>query len=453
MSKIKALILSAGKGTRMKSALPKVMHKVCGKEMVNHVITASKKAGVSEITAILGHGSDKVKDILDEDINIVIQKEQLGTGHAVKIAKETISKTDTVVVLCGDTPLIQPATLENLFKYHNTNKYHATVLTTTVDNPNGYGRIIRDNNNDLTKIVEQKDATNEELQVREINSGIYCFNGESLLNALDKLTNDNAQNEYYLTDTLEIIKDSGAKIGAYNGADIKELMGVNSRLELAKAESIMRDKINEKHMVNGVTLINPSCTYIECDVEIGNDSIIYPGVMLKGKTTIGSNCVIDMNSSIENSTIKNNSIVKNSTIVDSVVGKNTTIGPYAYLRPKTVLGDNVKIGDFVEVKNATIGNNSKASHLTYIGDAQVGENVNIGCGVVFVNYDGKNKAKSIVKDGAFIGSNSNLVAPVTIEEKGYVATGSTITNNVPQRALAIARERQINKLDWNKDRF
>lgn len=453
MSKIKALILSAGKGTRMKSALPKVMHKVCGKEMVNHVIKASREAGVSEITAILGHGSNKVKKILNPDVNIVTQEEQLGTGHAVMVAKETISKSDTIVVLCGDTPLIQPTTLKNLFKYHNDNNYHATVLTTTVDNPTGYGRIIRDSNNDLVKIVEQKDANKEEIKVNEINSGIYCFNGGSLLNALDKLTNNNAQNEYYLTDTLEIIKNNGFKIGAYNGANIKELMGVNSRLELAQAESIMRDRINKHHMTNGVTILDPASTYIECDVAIKSDTIIYPGVMLKGDTSIGENCTIEMNSSIENSIVKNNSTVKNSTIVDSMIGENTTVGPYAYLRPKTILGDNVKIGDFVEVKNSTIGDNSKASHLAYIGDAEVGQNVNIGCGVVFVNYDGKNKAKSIVKDGAFIDSNSNLVAPVTVEEKGYVATGSTITNDVPQRALAIARERQINKLDWNKDRF
>ena len=452
----KAIILAAGKGTRMKSKYPKVIHKVCGKEMVNHVISVSKKAGVNDIVAILGHESDVVKEKLPKDTMIAMQTEQLGTGHAVKMAKEYINDEDTIVVLCGDTPLIKEDTLQRLFSYHLENGYHATVLTTKVDNPTGYGRIIRDNNEDLLKIVEQKDANEEEKAVKEINSGIYCFNGKSLREALDLIDNNNAQGEYYLTDTIYIMRDKGLKVGAYNGSTIEELMGVNSRVELSKAEEIMRKRINEAHMVNGVTIIDTNSTNIESDVEIGNDTIIYPGVMLKGNTKIGINCTIEMNSSIENSTIGNNTEVKNSTIVDSIVGENTTVGPYAYLRPNSNIGNNVKIGDFVEVKNATIEDNSKASHLSYIGDAHVGKNVNIGGGVVFVNYDGKNKFKSIVKDGAFVGSNSNLVAPVTIEEDGYIATGSTITDDVPKSALAIARERQVIKENWvekkrNKD--
>ena len=444
----KAIILAAGKGTRMKSKYPKVIHKVCGKEMVNHVINVSKKAGVNDIVAILGHESDVVKERLPKDTMIAMQTEQLGTGHAVKMAKEYINDEDTIVVLCGDTPLIKEDTLQRLFSYHLENGYHATVLTTKVDNPTGYGRIIRDNNEYLLKIVEQKDANEEEKAVKEINSGIYCFNGKSLREALDLIDNNNAQGEYYLTDTIYIMRDKGLKVGAYNGSTIEELMGVNSRVELSKAEEIMRKRINESHMVNGVTIIDTNSTYIESDVEIGNDTIIYPGVMLKGNTKIGINCTIEMNSSIENSIIGNNTEVMNSTIVDSIVGENTTVGPYAYLRPKSNIGNNVKIGDFVEVKNATIEDNSKASHLSYIGDAHVGKNVNIGCGVVFVNYDGKNKFKSIVKDGAFVGSNSNLVAPVTVEEDGYIATGSTITEDVPKSALAIARERQVVKEKW-----
>ena len=444
----KAIILAAGKGTRMKSKYPKVIHKVCGKEMVNHVINVSQKSGVNDIVVILGHESDVVKERLPKDSMIAMQTEQLGTGHAVKMAKEYINDEDTIVVLCGDTPLIKEDTLKRLFAYHLENEYHATVLTTKVDNPTGYGRIIRDNNEDLLKIVEQKDANEEEKAIKEINSGIYCFNGKSLRESLDLIDNNNAQGEYYLTDTIYIMRDRGQKVGAYNGSTIEELMGVNSRVELSKAEEIMRRRINESHMVNGVTIIDTNSTYIESDVEIGNDTIIYPGVMLKGNTKIGSNCVIEMNSAIENSTIGDNTEVKNSTIIDSVVGENTTVGPYAYLRPKSNIGNNVKIGDFVEVKNATIEDNSKASHLSYIGDAHVGKDVNIGCGVVFVNYDGKNKFKSVVKDGAFIGSNSNLVAPVIVEEDGYIATGSTITNDVPKGALAIARERQVVKEGW-----
>lgn len=444
----KAIILAAGKGTRMKSKYPKVIHKVCGKEMVNNVINVSQKSGVNDIVVILGHESDVVKERLPKDSMIAMQTEQLGTGHAVKMAKEYINDEDTIVVLCGDTPLIKEDTLKRLFAYHLENEYHATVLTTKVDNPTGYGRIIRDNNEDLLKIVEQKDANEEEKAVKEINSGIYCFNGKSLRESLDLIDNNNAQGEYYLTDTIYIMRDRGQKVGAYNGSTIEELMGVNSRVELSKAEEIMRRRINEAHMVNGVTIIDTNSTYIESDVEIGNDTIIYPGVMLKGNTKIGSNCVIEMNSAIENSIIGDNTEVKNSTIIDSVVGENTTVGPYAYLRPKSNIGNNVKIGDFVEVKNATIEDNSKASHLSYIGDAHVGKDVNIGCGVVFVNYDGKNKFKSVVKDGAFIGSNSNLVAPVIVEEDGYIATGSTITNDVPKGALAIARERQVVKEGW-----
>jgi bifunctional UDP-N-acetylglucosamine pyrophosphorylase/glucosamine-1-phosphate N-acetyltransferase len=444
----KAIILAAGKGTRMKSKYPKVIHKVCGKEMVNHVIDVSKKSGVKDIVAILGHGCDVVKEKLPTDTMIAMQTEQLGTGHAVKMAKDYIKDEDTIVVLCGDTPLIKEETLKRLFDYHLENGYHTTVLTTEVDNPTGYGRIIRDENQDLLKIVEQKDANEEEKLVKEINSGIYCFNGKSLRESLYLLDNNNAQGEYYLTDTIQIMRNKGLKVGAYNGSTIEELMGVNSRVELSRAEDIMRKRINETHMVNGVTIIDTNSTYIEADVQIGNDTIVYPGTMIRGNTIIGSNCIIGMNSNITNSKIGDYTEIENSTIIDSIVGENTNIGPYAYLRPNSNIGNNVKIGDFVEVKNATIEDNSKASHLSYIGDAHVGKDVNIGCGVVFVNYDGKNKYKSVVKDGAFIGSNSNLVAPVTVEEKGFIATGSTITEDVPQGALAIARERQVVKEGW-----
>ena len=444
----KAIVLSAGKGTRMKSKLPKVVHKVCGKEMVNHVITASKSAGVQEVVTILGHQHDIVESVLPEGTVSVIQKEQLGTGHAVKIAKEHIKDDDTVVILCGDTPLVKGDTLKKLFSYHLENDFHATVLTAETENPRGYGRIIRDNNDKLLKIVEEKDANSQEKLIKEINSGIYCFNGKSLREALDLIKNDNSQGEFYLTDTIYIMRDKGLNVGAFKGSDIEEVIGVNSKVELAKAESIMRKQINEKHMLNGVTIIDPNSTYIDLDVKIEQDTIIYPGVSLQGNTKIERECIIGANTSIVDSKIGNNTDIKNSTIIESTVGENTNIGPYAYLRPNSVIGNNCKIGDFVEVKNATIGDNSKASHLAYVGDANIGKNVNIGCGVVFVNYDGKNKFKSTVKDNAFIGSNSNIVAPVMIEEFAYIATGSTITEDIPNGALAIARTRQTNKENW-----
>ena len=444
----KAIILAAGKGTRMKSKYPKVIHKVCGKEMVNHIIDVSKRSGVKDVVAILGHESEVVKKVLPKDTMIAMQTKQLGTGHAVKMAKEYINDEDTIVILCGDTPLIKEETLKKLFDYHIENDYTVTVLTTKVENPNGYGRVIRDKNGDLLKIVEQKDGNEQELEVNEINSGIYCFKGEMLRESLDLLDNNNAQGEYYLTDTIKILRDKGFKVGAFNGSTIEELMGVNSRVELSKAENLMRKRINEFHLLNGITIINPDNTYIEANVEIGQDTIIYPGAMLHGNTKIGNECIIGMNTSITNSIIGDGTEIINSTVKDSTVGENTTIGPYAYLRPNSNIGNNVKIGDFVEVKNATIEDYSKASHLSYIGDAHVGKGVNIGCGVVFVNYDGKNKFKSIVKDGAFIGSNSNLVSPVTVEENGYIATGSTITEDVPNGALAIARQRQVIKEGW-----
>ncbi len=445
---LKSIILAAGKGTRMKSKLPKVLHKVCGTEMVNHVVNIAMKAGCTENVVILGHEAQMVKDNLQNNIKTAIQEEQLGTGHAVMMAKDNIKEDDKIVVLCGDTPLIKESTLQRLFDYHKENKCVATVLTTKVDNPIGYGRLIRDSNKDVLKIVEQKDATEEEAKVNEINSGIYCFNGKDLKMSLSKISNNNNQGEYYLTDVIEILKNEGLKVGAYEGSTIEELMGVNSRVDLQRAENILKNRINQYHMENGVTIIDTNNTYIECDVKIGMDTIIYPGTIIKGNTTIGEDCTIGANCRIENSSINNNVEIQSSTIIDSTVGNNTTVGPYAYLRPNSLIGENVKIGDFVEVKNSTIGDNSKASHLAYIGDASIGKNVNIGCGVVFVNYDGKNKFKAVVEDNAFIGSNCNIVAPVIVKEEGYVATGSTITDDVPKGALSIARARQVNKEGW-----
>ena len=444
----KAIILAAGKGTRMKSTHPKVVHKVCGKEMVNHVIDAAHSAGVNETIVVLGHGIDEVKKAVGDDVKIAVQKEQLGTAHAVRMAEESVNEDDTVVVLCGDTPLIEADTLEDLFEYHDKGEFAVTVLTTSVEDPTGYGRIIRDSKGNLLKIVEQKDASEEEKAVKEINSGIYCFNGKFLKESLAKVDNNNAQGEYYLPDTIEIIRNSNGKAGAYMGASIEELMGVNSRNQLSNAERIMRRRINEKHMTNGVTIIDPEATYIDADVEIGNDTIIFPGCMLRKGSKIGIACEIGPQTSMENSIVGDYTSVKKSEIIDASVGDHTKVGPYAYLRPKAQVGNNCKVGDFVEMKNAKFGDGSKASHLSYIGDAEVGKNVNVGCGVVFVNYDGKNKFKSIVKDNAFVGSNSNLVAPVVVEEDTFIATGSTITEDIPTGCLAIARERQVLKEGW-----
>lgn len=443
---LKIVILAAGQGTRMKSKIPKVLHKVLDKPMLDHVMEAAQVVTNIKPIVVIGHMSDMVREHLGDKAEIALQEEQLGTGHAVMMAEHYIDDEDEVLILCGDTPLIKGETLKEMTKIKSEG-YAAVVMSAVEDDPTGYGRIIRDESNDFMRIREQKDASEEEKAIKEINAGMYIINGKLLKENLSKLSVNNAQREYYLTDVLEHIKNAGHRIGVYQ-ADKMEIMGVNSRLQLSEAERIMRLDVNKMHMANGVTLIDINSTYIDKNVKIGRDTIIYPNCHIKGNSVIGEDCIIRENTTIEDSHIEDHVTIKSSTILSSKVGARTTIGPYAYLRPKSVLGEDVKIGDFVEVKNAEIGNGSKASHLSYIGDAVVGKNVNIGCGVVFVNYDGKNKFKSIVEDNAFIGSNSNLVAPVTVKEGGYIATGSTVTVDVPEGALCVARAREVIKEGW-----
>ena len=443
---LKIVILAAGQGTRMKSKIPKVLHKVLDKPMLDHVMEAAQVVTNNKPIVVIGHMSDMVREHLGDKAEIALQEEQLGTGHAVMMAEHYIDDEDEVLILCGDTPLIKGETLKEMTKIKSEG-YAAVVMSAVEEDPTGYGRIIRDESDDFMRIREQKDASEEEKAIKEINAGMYIINGKLLKENLSKLSVNNAQREYYLTDVLEHIKNAGHRIGVYQ-ADKMEIMGVNSRLQLSEAERIMRLDVNKMHMANGVTLIDTNSTYIDKNVKIGRDTIIYPNCHIKGNSVIGEDCIIRENTTIEDSHIEDHVTIKSSTILSSKVGTRTTIGPYAYLRPKSVLGEDVKIGDFVEVKNAEIGNGSKASHLSYIGDAVVGKNVNIGCGVVFVNYDGKNKFKSIVEDNAFIGSNSNLVAPVTVKEGGYIATGSTVTVDVPEGALCVARAREVIKEGW-----
>ncbi|HBM75198.1 MAG TPA: bifunctional UDP-N-acetylglucosamine diphosphorylase/glucosamine-1-phosphate N-acetyltransferase GlmU [Clostridiaceae bacterium] len=455
MDNVCAVILAAGEGKRMKSKHPKVIHKLCGKPIIQHVVDSVTGAGISDIIVVIGHKAEEVKECVESDVDFALQEKQLGTGHAVMCASDLIKERNgngTTLILYGDSPLIKSETLCSLISYHRNNGFHGTVLTTEYDDPAGYGRVIRDSRGNVERIVEQKDATDEEKKVRECNSGIYCFETEKLLDALKLIKNDNAQKEYYLTDVIGAMKGLGLTIGAYSISDSTETVGINSRIQLADAASIMRRNIVNKLMLDGVTIINPESVYIDKDVSIGMDTVIYPGAIIEGKTTIGEDCIIGPNTRIVDSIIEDGADINSSVILESSVKAKAKIGPFAYIRPQSVIGEGAKIGDFVEVKKSVIGNGTKASHLTYIGDAEVGKNVNFGCGTITVNYDGNTKYKTLIGDNVFIGCNTNLVAPVKVNDNSYIAAGSTITDEVPEGALAIARERQTNKEGWAKKR-
>ncbi|WLR41924.1 bifunctional UDP-N-acetylglucosamine diphosphorylase/glucosamine-1-phosphate N-acetyltransferase GlmU [Bacillus carboniphilus] len=446
-----AVVLAAGQGTRMKSSLYKVLHPVCEKPMVEHVIDQVQKLNLEIIVTVVGHGADQVKQQLKNKSQFSLQNEQLGTAHAVMQTSEFLKgKKGTTIVLCGDTPLITAETISQLIGLHEKTKAKATVLTAIAKDPTGYGRIIRDNEGNVGKIVEHKDANEEELKVSEINTGTYCFDNEVLFDTLTKVKNDNAQGEYYLPDVIEILFKSNEKVSAFATNNFEETLGVNDRVALSQAEKYMKDRINRKHMKNGVTIIDPNQTYISDSVEVGKDTVIYPGTIIKGQTSIGEGCQVGPNSEIANSTIGNGTVIKQSVVHESEIKDQAVIGPFAHIRPSSFIDKNVKIGNFVEVKKSDIGSDSKVSHLSYIGDAEVGTNVNIGCGTITVNYDGKAKHLTKIEDDAFIGCNSNLIAPVKIGNKSTVAAGSTITEDVPANSLSIARSRQMNKLDYNK---
>lgn len=445
-----AIILAAGQGTRMKSNLPKVLHEIAGLSMVEHVVRSVRAANLESIYLVVGHQGDLVRAVTP-DVTHVVQNEQLGTGHAVNQCRDQLADFNGIVLVTyGDTPLFRGITFQNVLEYHRQAGVAATVITAEMLDPTGYGRIIRADDGYLTQIVEHKDATTEQRRISEINTGTYCFDSRLLFDYLTKITPNNVQSEYYLPDVIPLMIKDGHKVAGFCIDDPAESMGINDRVQLAEAESIMRQRINHEHMLNGVTIINPEQTYIDLDCKIGQDTVILPNTYVQNGTSIGNQCEIGSNVRLSGASIDNNVTIEQSVIVDSSIGEKTTVGPFAYIRPGTVINAECKIGDFVEVKNSTVGNNTKIPHHSYIGDSQVGSGVNVGCGTITCNYDGVKKYQTVIEDHVFIGSNSCLVAPVTIKEGAYVAAGSTITEDVPAQGLGIARARQVNKEGWKK---
>lgn len=448
--KLKSLILAAGKGTRMKSDLPKVIHKVNGVPMVKKIMNILDEIKVEENILILGHKKEVVLEAIGA-VNYVVQEEQLGTGHAIMMAEPKFKDYDgDIMVLCGDTPLLRAETLENLYKKHKKSGAVTTLLTSIYENPFGYGRIVKKDGK-VISIIEEKEADDEIKKIREVNAGVYIFDSKELWKALSKIDNKNDKGEYYLTDVIGIQVAEGKLIDSYILDDNVEILGVNSKIELAQADGVLRARKNRELMEAGAILIDPAATYIEDDVTVGRDTVIYPGALIQGKTEIGENCEILGNTRIIDCKIGNDVRIESSALEESIVEDRATIGPFAHLRPKTHLKEDVHIGNFVETKKSTLEKGVKAGHLTYLGDATVGEKTNIGAGTITCNYDGKNKFKTVIEKNVFIGSDTMLVAPVTIGEGALTAAGSVITKDVPSKALAVARSKQIIKLDWRKD--
>ena len=453
-----AIIMAGGKGTRMKSNGPKVMCEVLFEPMISHVVKTVKEIGAEDICVITGYEHEIVESFLadmDSSVKTVLQNPQLGTGHAVMQARDFITahKDDDIIVLNGDGPLIDAETLNKAYNYHKENNNSITLISAIVEDTNGIGHIKRDENGKLERIIEHKDATEEEKKnLNESNAGFYWFNGNDLLYALDNITNNNAQNEYYITDSVAILIAAGKNAGAYVVEDAEVTLGANDRRQLNILNNIMRKNINESHMINGVDIPCTDGVMIGRDVQIGKGTRILPNTIILGDTKIGENCVIGPNSWVADSVIGNGVVLDNCKITDSTIEDGVDCGPFVKVRAGSVLKKDVHIGNFVEVKNSIVGEGTKSAHLTYIGDSDVGAGVNFGCGTVTCNYDGKVKSRCTIGDGAFIGCNTNLIAPVEVGEKAYIAAGSTITDDIPSDALSIARAKQVNKEGWVKEK-
>jgi bifunctional UDP-N-acetylglucosamine pyrophosphorylase/glucosamine-1-phosphate N-acetyltransferase len=441
------VILAAGLGTRMRSSLPKALHPLAGKPLIRHVLDAVMPIGPARTIVVLGHQADRVRGAMDGyPVETVHQAEQLGTGHAVRQAMDALAgSSGPVMVLCADTPLLTPETLKNLLDVHGRSKAAVTVMTAIADDPTGYGRVVRGKSGVL-RVVEEKDASEAQKQIREVNAGIYCFDRKFLQTALHGIGNRNAQGEYYLPDTISLARRKRLTVGAVLCRDFDEIMGINSRFDLSQAEMILQARTNLRWMLEGVTLHDPATVFIGADVVIGRDTLVYSNVRLEGKTTVGEGCVLYPGSRIADSILGSGVTIKDSCVIEeSRIADRASVGPFAHLRPGTVLGAGSRIGNFVEVKKSVIGEGSKASHLSYLGDAVIGADVNIGAGVITCNYDGFKKHQTIIEDGVFVGSDAQLVAPVRIGRDALVAAGATITRDVPVEALALSRVPQENR--------
>lgn len=441
-----AVVLAAGKGTRMKSSRHKVLHTIGGKSMIEHILDVLEAVKVDETFIVVSEHGEEVIERVKGRATPVLQTEQLGTAHALLMAESHLSqKGGVTLVLNGDTPFVTKETIEGLLRRHEDLAAHATLLSTELENPYGYGRVITNEMGEVERIVEEKEATGEERKIREVNVGFYAFDTSVIFPLLHRIGNENEKGEYYLTDLFSLLRKEGKRILSYHTDDRDETISINDRVALSRAEKSYRRRINEKWMREGVTMEDPDRTYIEADVRIGRDTVLYAGTRLKGNTVIGEGCLIGPDADITDSAIGSGVTIQHSIIVESRVAAHATVGPFAYLRPHSEIGERVKVGDFVEIKNSSVGEGTKIPHLAYVGDAKIGSHVNMSCGIITVNYDGVAKHQTVVEDDSFIGCNVNLIAPVTVGKGAYVAAGSTITDPVPPEALAIARERQINK--------
>ena len=445
MTDYAAIVLAAGKGTRMKSNRCKVLHEIAGRPMISYVLDSARDVGIQKICLVVGHQADKVKEILEgQGLDFQLQEPQLGTGHAVESARNSmVDFSGHILILCGDIPLVKSSTLKSFIQYHEERQSRLTVMTASVGIPRGYGRIIRSDDGLVERIVEEKDADETQRSINEINAGVYLVESGLLFELLKRLKPNNAQNEYYLTDIIQEANNDGEAVNGYCIDDFSEASGINSRADLAFVSRKIYERISDMHMFNGVTIIDPSATYIDWGVRIGLDTVIWPGAVITGATVIGEGCNIEPNTFISDCEIADNSrILSCSRLNQSLVASGASVGPMAHLRPEASIGRNCKVGNFVEVKKTILGDGSKASHLTYLGDSEIGRDVNIGCGTITCNYDGKKKHRTVISDNCFVGSDVQFVAPVTIGEGCVIGAGSTITKDVPEGSLAVTRAKQ-----------